>query len=459
MRARMLVAGITLATFTTVLGAPAAFAAQPDPEPEPPGRSEQADQQTDEKSAEKADEKAAPKPNPPEASLSVSPDQVEPGGRFVADVRCTEDGAPTLSANGVSFDGRTGTVGDGVAPGTTITVRLACTNPGGSDEATDAVKVVAPAAGPAAAPAGPARVSVEPDERRPGERFRIDFSCPAGGTGDTRLTASPGAIDFDGDLDGGRVKDDARPGDVRIELTCPNGDKATDTLRVLEDRKAFLDLDPNEGYRDDKVEIEAYCPGRGDARLVSPVLDDVVLKRDGDGILRGRTRVEDDAEYGDSYAEVLCRTGEKPQDDFDVLEHRKPDLDLDPAFGKRGDEIKVYVVCDFTVGRLESDVLEDVEVTRDDDDPAWRYRARTKVLSDAKEGEHTVKIKCGDHYVDEAFFVIVDGEAKGGTQVTVYPEGAPQTGGGPVGPGPAGALGLAGLTGFATLPGRRAVRR
>lgn len=452
MRVRTLVAGITLATFMTVLGAPAALAASPEPPPEPPGQSESEDDAPAQKVA----------PQPPTAALQVSPDEVEPGKQFVATATCSAGSDAELAADDVSFAGTTGTVDPGAKPGTTITVTLTCTNADGSDEATDTVKVREPAGQPSPAAkqaVGPASVSVDPGERRPGQRFEIDFACPAGGNGTTTMTADPASVVFDADLEGGRVKDGAPSGTVTVTLTCPNGDKATDTLRVVDDRKPYLDLDPNDGYRNDKIEVEAYCPGTADAKLNSPVLDDIVLKRDGDNILRGKTRVEDDAEYGDSFAEVLCKGGEKPTDDFYVLEHRKSDLDLDPAFGKRGDEIKVFVVCDFTVGRLESDVLEDVEVKRDDDDPKWRYRGRTTVLSDAKEGEHTVKIKCGDDYLDEEFFVIVNGDAEGGTQVTVYPKGAPQTGGGPAGTGPGGALGLAGLTGFATLPARRAVHR
>ena len=104
-------------------------------------------------------------------------------------------------------------------------------------------------------------------------------------------------------------------------------------------------------------------------------------------------------------------------------------LDLDPSFGHRGDEIDVYVSCDDSVGRLESDVLDDIEVSRYDGH-GWRYRATTHVEDDADSGEHTVRIRCGDDTLEESFFVQGDGDSPGGgDQVTVYPKGAPETGG------------------------------
>lgn len=468
MRVRTLIAGVTLAMFTTVLGAPAALAAQPSPVPPVENQDQTKDE---EKDGNQPDPNLAPDENAqkipvvvPKATLSLSPDSVVPGGSFGAVADCgVPDLAPELSGDGVSFSGLTGTVSKDAEPGT-ITIKAVCKNGDGSSEAGAPLTVLA--AAPADPPAqqkqfqvGNADLVVSPDERRRGEPFDIAITCPPSPK-EIQLTADPGFVTIDGDLEGGKVIDDANAEGkvVTFTLTCGDGTTDSDTLKIVDERDAYLDLDPNEGYRDDKIEVEAYCPGTADAKLNSPALDDIVLKRDGDDILRGKTRVEDDAKFGDSFAQVLCAGGERPADEFFVKEHRKPDLDLDPAFGKRGDEIKVFVICDVTVGMLESDVLTDVEVSRDDDDPMWRYRGKTTVVSDAAEGEHTVKIKCGDDYLEEDFFVIVNGEGTGGTQVTVYPKGAPQTGGGPVG-APAGMLGLAGMTGFATLPARRTVRR
>lgn len=455
MRIRTMVAGATLAMLTAVLGAPAAYAA---PDDDDDGTSQPT---TSSQSAAPAQQPApAAAPEPPNASVSV-PNQVAAGATFDVTVDCGVDGAAAVlsaSPGGISFTGHKGKVADGAAPGT-YTVTLACTAPGGTDQASDTLQVTAAQQQPQPQqPVAPVWLSVAPDQAEPGQHVDIDFSCPPG-PGTTTLTADPGVVDFDGDLKGGKIHDNAHEGDVKITLKCPNGDTETDVLRVREARRPYLDLDPNEGYRDDRVEVEAYCPGNADARLNSPVLDDITLKRDGDGILRGKTHVEHEAGFGDSFGEVLCGGGQKPSDHFRVLEHRGADLDLDPAFGKRGDEIKVYVTCDFSVGKLESDVLEDIEVTRDDDDPSWRYHGKAKVLSDAPEGEHTVRIRCGDHDVDEEFLVIVDERhpVRGGTQVTVYPEGAPETGGGPVG-SPVGALGVA-LTGTGALPARRVTRR
>lgn len=468
MRVRTMVAGITLAAFIAVLGAPAAYAA-PDDDANPPGQSENqgpdgdaGDEQDDtappaEESADPPAEKAVVPPPPvkPTASISLNPRSVLPGATFVATTGCGVEGATASLAAapaGISFDKATGRVDGNARPGAYV-ITLTCDNGGETDVDTAELQVEEAAPKP---PEVDASLSVNPDERKPGERFTVDFTCPPGG-GLTTLTAKPGVLDFDDDLRGGEVDENAPSGDVELTLTCPNNDKATDRLKVVDGKNAYLDLDPNDGYRDDKIEVEAYCPGTADAKLNSPVLDDITLTRDGDNILRGKTRVEDDAEYGDSFGEVLCAGGERPKDAFYVLEHRRPDLDLDLAFGKRGDDVRVYVICDFTVGTLESDVLGDIEVKRDDDDPPWRYRGTTEVVSDAKDGEHTVRIRCGDDILEEQFFVYSDGDAKGGTQVTVYPKGAPQTGGGPVG-GPAGALGPAGMTGFATVPARRVQR-
>jgi len=146
-------------------------------------------------------------------------------------------------------------------------------------------------------------------------------------------------------------------------------------------------------------------------------------------------------------------------------------LSLDPAYGHRGDDVDIRVGCDRYVGRAESDALDDIDL--DQDSRSRRYSGTTHVSDDASPGEHTVRVKCGDDTLEESFFVQGDGDhngdggvAGGGDQVSVYPQGAPETGGGPV-PGTDGgsgawavvALGIAGVTGAAMAGAGSALAR
>ena len=97
----------------------------------------------------------------------------------------------------------------------------------------------------------------------------------------------------------------------------------------------------------------------------------------------------------------------------------------------------------------------------DRDGRDWRYEGSTHVSDDAEPGEHTVRVSCGNDTLEESFFVQGDGdhngdddssEPGGGEYVSVYPVGAPETGGGPVDGDDGGspgltALGVLGLTG------------
>jgi hypothetical protein len=107
---------------------------------------------------------------------------------------------------------------------------------------------------------------------------------------------------------------------------------------------------------------------------------------------------------------------------------------------------------------VESDALDDIDLDRDGRD--WRYEGSTHVSDDADPGEHTVRVSCGNDTLEESFFVQGDSDHSGddasspggGEYVSVYPVGAPETGGGPVDDsdprGPV-ALGVLGLTGAA----------
>ena len=115
------------------------------------------------------------------------------------------------------------------------------------------------------------------------------------------------------------------------------------------------------------------------------------------------------------------------------------------------------------LGRHVVDVLEDVELDRDSDH-YWRWDGTTHVDPHADFGEHTIRIKCGDNWLEEDFFV-QDGDGPGGdVHTSVYPKGSGETGGGPEDPVGLVALGLtgvlgAGLAGAGAVLERRGARR
>jgi hypothetical protein len=181
--------------------------------------------------------------------------------------------------------------------------------------------------------------------------------------------------------------------------------------------------------------------------------------------LTGSTRVVDRVGNGWHRVTVSC-DGHSDNQGFWVLSDRGDHdryLSVDPAYGHHGDEVDIRVGCDWSVGRVESDALDDIDL--DDDGKAWRYSGTTHVSDDAQQGEHTVRVRCGDDTMEESFFVQGDGDHQGdddspggGDQVSVYPVGAPETGGGPAGADAGGpgagspgvvALGLIGITGAA----------
>jgi hypothetical protein len=314
-------------------------------------------------------------------------------------------------------------------------------------------------------------LSVSPRTVRPGDTITVGGGCgPATAAG---LDAPD--VSFHGST--GQVSGQAREGTHTVTLTCTLRGvtkRASDSFTVVRDhgrgdrgnvergrgdwdrpdwdrRRAYLDLDPNAGDRGEEVDVQAYCPGGGGGRLDSRVLDDVRLHRDGDR-LRGRTHVGHEAERGWSRAFLRCDNGAGASDGFYVHSDRDIAelLDLDPGYGHRGDEVHLYVQCARSVGPLDSDVLDDVRLDRD----GRYYDGLTHVRGDAEPGEHRVRIRCGADTLEKTFFVQSPGQQGpgGGGQVSVYPKGAPETGGGPA-PAPPGsspgalALGLTGLAG------------
>jgi hypothetical protein len=272
----------------------------------------------------------------------------------------------------------------------------------------------------------------------------------------------------------GYVDDNAREGDHTATRVCQDGSRrevARDTFRVIrgdnggnggnggngEGPRDFW-LSDRSGYRGDSVDVSVRCRDNN-ARLESDALDDITLHRDGSR-LTGSTRVVDHVSNGWHRVTVSC-DGHDDSEGFWVLSERGDHdsyLSLDPGYGHRGDEVDIHVGCDDSVGRAESDALDDIDL--DHDGRQWRFSGTTHVSDDAEQGEHTVRVKCGDDTLEESFFVQGDGDHDGddgstpggGDQVSVYPEGAPETGGGPVDDGGAPgltALGVIGLTGAA----------
>lgn len=435
MRARTLIAVSALVMVTTVWSAPAALAAESQP----------------------------PNPAPPSTSVDAGPDQGDPGRQPPP----SDDQAPP----GADADEQREQAEDAARKAAEDAAARRDAEEDAARKAEEAAKqqqqqIQAPPTLPVVHEA----TLRAPDTILAGESFEVRVDCGSG-VKDQPLTVS-GPVRPDGGLF--KVNDDARDGDrIAFDLTCKYDDnaeaKATETVKVTQrrgdggyDGKAWLDLDPNSGERGDEVDVRAYCPGNGDARLESDALEDITLKRRGDR-LYGETEVVDDADFGRDFAYLICDNGDRDRERFYVRrDDIDEELDLDPGHGKRGDEIDVYVQCNDELGRLESDVLEDIELDRD----GRYYEGMAKVEDDAERGEHTVKIKCGDDYLEEEFFVHGDDEdSDGGEQTTVYPKGAPETGGGS-GDIPLGALALgltgvlgAGLVGAGAFVDRRAARR
>jgi hypothetical protein len=436
------------------------------------------------------------KPGPilsdPKATLSVSPDLVSPGDTITANVNCANSQQVSLTGDGVRFDGTRGTV-DRNANGGGHTVTLICANGPKQDRATDTFQVrgIAPG-GPGSPgwPGGPGRpgdgdlratLSVSPRSVRQGDIVTFNGGCSRGQQVDLR------ADDVNVRGDRGYVDDNAREGDHTATRTCRDGGRqetATDHFRVIRDDDNHgpggdgprdLWLSDRSGYRGDSVDVSVRCRDNS-ARFEADGLNDITLRRDGSR-LTGTTHVENRADPGWHRATVSC-DGHSDSVGFRVLRDRDDHdryLSVDPGYGHRGDEVDIHVGCDWSVGRVESDALDDIDVDRDGRD--WRYEGSTHVSDDADPGEHTVRVSCGNDTLEESFFVQGDGDHSGdddsaqpggGEYVSVYPVGAPETGGGPEygsdgsdnrGSRGLTALGVLGLTGAALAGTWAAVAR
>lgn len=415
----------------------------------------------------------------PRAALAVWPKTVRPGDTIQANPRCENGQVGSLSAPDVSFGGNTGLVSRNARDGDR-TVTLTCVNGSKRATATDTFRVSRdgfPGGGNAKA-----YLAVSPKVVRQGDAIYANGDCVES----FQVALFADGVNFSGNR--GWVDDNAREGDHTVTRICRGGtkeDRATDTFRVVRgdgwwngDGPRGLWLSDRSGDRGDSVDVTVRC--RDDrARLESTAFDDITLHRDGPRLV-GTTHVQHDASRGWHKVTVSC-DGHSDSTGFWVnRDHGDRDryLTLKPGYGHRGDSIDVYVGCDSSLGRLDSDVLDDIDL--DHDGSPWRYSGTTHVQDNADTGEHTVKIRCGDETLEEDFFVRGDdgggggsggggggdnGQPEGGDFVTVYPQGGVETGGGPVNT-PAGvvALGLTGLTGasmsgIGSALGRRGERR
>lgn len=398
---------------------------------------------------------------PPKARLAVSPNVVRPGDVINSGAACNGGQIESLTGEGVRFSGTSGRVDDNAREGD-HGITLVCAGQGRKDTATASFRV-SRNGGPGDDPK--AHLTLSPKVVKQGDFIYAngycDNSSPDSLIGDD--------VSFRGNR--GWVADNAREGDHTVRRVCRNGvktDVATDTFRVVRgdgwngQGPGDFRLSDRSGYPGDDVFASVRC--RDDrARLDSDVLTDITLRRDG-GRLTGTTHVDNDARSGWHRVTVFC-DGHSDSLGFWVKRDRDHDkyLDLDPAYGHRGDEVDVNVGCDWSVGRLESDVLEDIDL--DHDGRPWRYHGTTHVEDDAEPGEHTVHIRCGDDTLEETFFVrgsddtdSDDDSPQGGDDVSVYPKGGVETGGGPAQGGAASvlALGLVGMTGSGPVrPGPR----
>ena len=391
------------------------------------------------------------------ASLRVSPKRVKPGERISFNVDCGKGHAQPLTADGVDISGTSGRVRDDARDGT-HNATLTCVDGGQTRTASDSFQV------DAQGDQGDDTLSVSPHTVKQGDRISFNGQCASGRQ--QYLTAED--VEVHGNT--GTVRDDARLGEHTATRSCFHGNGArtvSDNFTVIPNDGPWPGSGPAEfwlsdrsGYRGDSVDVSVRC--RDDhARLESDALEDITLSRHGgERRLTGTTRVRDHVGNGWHRVTVSC-DGHSEDRGFLVLSDRNDHdryLSVDPGYGHRGDEIDIRVGCDRWVGRVESDALDDIYL--DHDGRPWRYSGTTHVTSDAEPGEHTVRVRCGDDTLEESFFVrghedgddSSDGDYNsphGGEQVSVYPLGAPETGGGPVGDSPSGiaALGVLGLTG------------
>ncbi|WP_156934630.1 hypothetical protein [Pseudonocardia spinosispora] len=422
-----------------------------------------------------------PNSQPLKASLALSPKTVRPGYSIDSGAVCQGGRVQSLQGDSVRFSGTTGWVDQNAGEGD-HSVTLVCSNGRQTDTATDRFRVDR-----AGGNDGKLRATlkVSPRTVRQGDAIWANGEC-INGRQDGPLRGDD--VSFNGDR--GWVNDNAREGDHRVTRVCVNGNdraEATDTFRVIRGdgggpggrgpRDPWLS--DRSGYEGDAIDVSVRCNDNR-ARLESDVLDDITLdgrRGGGDGMnrLTGTTHVNRHANKGWGKVTISC-DGNRETTWFHVLRDRGDHdryLSLSPGYGHRGDAIDVNVGCDWSVGDLDSDVLDDIDVDHDGKD--WRYSGVTHVRDDAEPGEHTIRIRCGNDTLEEDFFVQGDGDhdgdggdgdggsAGGGDTVSVYPQGAPETGGGPINNSAAMfTLGLAGMTGAAgvgSASARRGVRR
>lgn len=412
----------------------------------------------------------------PHLNFAVKPRQVSPGDEINFVGGCPSGWQQSVNADGVDVRGDGGRVRDDASEGI-HNATLVCLKTDKRLTANATFFVTAKGG------QGGDTLSVSPRRVRQGDRIDFNGSCRDGRQ--QYLTADD--VDISGRS--GTVRDNARLGDHEARRSCLHGNGTqvvTDHFEVIPgdnngpgDGPRDFWLSDRSGYRGDSVDVSVRCRDNR-AQLDSDALEDITPRRDGSR-LTGTTHVVNHVGNGWHRVTVSC-DGRSISRGFLVLSDRRDHdeyLSVDPGYGERGDEVDIRVGCDWSVGRVESNALDDIDV--DHDGRPWRYSGSTHVSNDADSGEHTVRVRCGDHTLEESFFVKGDhgggsdgnsdeGSPDGGEQVSVYPVGAPETGGGPLTGGASGgssalvALGLLGGTGAtaagvgSALSGREARR-
>ena len=421
----------------------------------------------------------------PQASLSVAPQTVHPGQTVTIIPQCQPGHQVSLTADQIILQGNVAVIDDNTAIGP-HRVTLVCANGSKQASAYSTFTVIHDVNDQSqgdhnGGPVGPvngqgkATLQLSPKVVRQGGVIYANGGCAGG----QEQGLSGDGVAFHGRQ--GWVDDNAREGDHTVTRVCVFGpppgpgprpqylrrDVATDHFRVIRGDGPIsgpgprdLWLSDRSGDRGDRVDVSVRCQNN-QAQLDSDALDGVTLRRDGTR-LTGSTRVRDRADEGWHRVTVSC-DGRRVSTGFLVLPDRGDHdrfLELSPAYGHQGDPVDVHVGCDSRVSPLDSKVLDDIDL--DQAGRPWRWAGTAHVNDDAEPGEHVVRVRCGGDTFEARFFVqdggsdnggdgdtSVDDHASpgGGNDVTVYPKGAPETGGGPVPTGTY-AVQILGITGL-----------
>jgi hypothetical protein len=203
----------------------------------------------------------------------------------------------------------------------------------------------------------------------------------------------------------------------------------------------FLGLSPQSGAPGDEVLVSVGCTlpvGAVDAR--SAILDIGPLKPVKDPGTSPRyeavATVKKDVAPGAYPVSANCGRHNMTAN-FTVTEAGLPVwLSLSPQSGRPGQQVSVQISCQAdTTGSLISAALRETEKPARDPDGHMPWALfGTAVVADVAPGSYPVTFDCGGKKASGKFTVLGAGQPGAGRpgtgQVTVIPQGAPQTGGG-----------------------------